>query len=516
MQETDQQDMGGRRAFMAMLGLCLVVMLTALDQTIVGTALPKIVADLQGFNYYSWVGSSYLLTSAIFLPLTGKLGDLYGRKTFVITAIVLFTLASVLCGLAQNMPQLVIARALQGIGGGMVMGTTFASITDIFPDTARRIAWMAMVTTTFGISNAAGPMLGGFMTEHLGWRSVFFVNLPVGIAALWVVSHYLPRFPGHREPGERIDWLDAVLMAVALVALMLALEDGRMLGYTSLAFLGLLVLGVAAGALFAWRLVRVKVPIIPPRILRLPAAQRLIALAFLCGCVLFMLVFYVPLLLQGGFNHSPRDAGLLLTPLALGIPLGSLINGRLLPRSRWGHRFLSGGMLAMALGCFLVTLLTIHSSDLAILLSLGVCGLSFGFQFPNLQLQMQSAVVRADVGAGSALVNATRMFGSMIAASLTALLVNTSYAAAVANALPQKGMEAAQALLSSPQVLIRDEDRQAFIEALQTFAMDPAPLLEAARAGLVSGVHIALWIGIVLALIGAWAGWKLPPLPLKK
>lgn len=514
MQGTEHEQFGGKRAFLAMLGICLVVMLTALDQTVVGTALPKIVSDLQGFNYYSWVGSGYLLTSAIFLPLTGKLGDLYGRKRFVLGAIVVFTLASALCGAAQNMPQLVIARALQGVGGGMVMGTAFASITDLFPDTARRISWMAMVTTSFGIANAIGPMLGGFMTEHWGWRSVFFVNLPVGLAAIWVVVRYLPSFPGHRQGNERIDWLDAVLMATALGALMLALEDGRTLGYDSLAFWSLLAIGLVAGGLFGWRLQHVSAPIIPPGILRLAAAQRLVVLALLTGSVLFMLVFYVPLLLQGGFGHSPRSAGLLLTPLALGIPIGSLINGRLLSRISWGHKLLSCGMLILALGCYLVTRLNAATSDAQVLTVLGLCGLSFGFQFPNLNLQMQSAVARSDVGAGAALVNTTRTFGSMIAASLTALLVNASYAAAVAQALPQKGAEAARALLASPQVLVRESDQVAFAAALHNLGIDPLPLLAMARAGLVAGVHHALLIGLVLALAGAVIGRKLPPLPL--
>ncbi len=516
MQSAGQEKLGGKRAFLAMLGICLVVMLTALDQTVVGTALPKIVADLQGFSYYSWVGSGYLLTSAIFLPLTGKLGDLYGRKPFVLGAIVSFTLASVLCGAAQNMPQLVIARALQGVGGGMVMGTAFASITDLFPDTARRIRWMAMVTTAFGIANAVGPMLGGFMTEHWGWRSVFFVNLPVGLAAIWVVVRHLPSFPGHRQGNESIDWLDALLMATALGALMLALEDGRTLGYDSLAFWALLAVGFAAGGWFGWRLQHVPAPIIPPSILRLAAAQRLIVLALLTGSVLFMLVFYVPLLLQGGFGHSPRSAGLLLTPLALGIPVGSLINGRLLPRIRWGNKLLSCGMLILALGCYLVTRLSAATPDGQVLAVLGLCGISFGFQFPNLNLQMQSAVARSDVGAGAALVNSMRTFGSMLAASLTALLVNASYAAAVAQALPQKGAEAARTLLASPQVLIRESDQAAFSDALHPLGIDPLPLLGLARAGLVAGVHHALLIGLVLALAGAVIGWKLPPLPLRR
>jgi len=507
--------MGGRKAFMAMLGICFMVMLTALDQTVVGTALPRIVADLQGFSYYSWVGSSYLLTSAICLPLTGKLGDMYGRKPFVIGAVISFTLASALCGAAQNMPQLVLARALQGVGGGMVIGTAFASITDLFPDTARRITWMAMVTTTFGLSNAVGPMLGGFMTEHLGWRSVFYVNLPVGAIAVWMVWHYLPRFPGHRVAGERIDWFDAVLLAIAMAALLLALEDGRTLGYGSFAFWGLLLLGLGAATWFARRLKQVSAPIIPPRVLARGTVQRLIVLALLCGSVLFMLVFYMPLMLQGGFGRSPRAAGLLLTPLAVGIPIGSLINGRLLSRLSWGHKLMSGGFIILALGCLCVSRMAATDPDWLILATLTACGMSFGFQFPNLNLQMQSAVERRDVGVGAALVNTTRMTGSMIAASLTALFVNAHFASAVIHALPGAGQEKAKALLATPQILIRADDQAAFAALLKGLPFDPATILDTARAGLVSGVQSAALAGMVLALCGAVIAWKLPPLPLK-
>lgn len=515
--KTAAQARSGIEAFLAMLGICLVVMLTALDQTVVGTAMPRIVAELQGFEYYSWVGSGYLLTSAVAVPLTGRLGDLYGRKPFVLLAIVAFTAASVLCGAARSMPELVLARALQGIGGGMLIGTTFASITDLFPDTARRIRWMAMVTTTFGLSNAVGPMLGGFMTEHWGWRSVFYVNLPVGVLAAWVVTRYLPRFPGHRQPGEKIDWLDALLLAASLTMLLMALEDGRRIGYTSFGFAGLLLLGLAAGSWFIWRLPRVAAPIVPPRMVAIPAVRRLMVLSFLCGTVMFMLVFYMPLLLQGGFGFSPKAAGLLLTPLAVGIPVGSLINGRLLPRIAWGHKLLAGGFVLLAIGCFLISLLDAHSSTLAVIVTLGICGMSFGFQFPNLNLQMQSAVVRSDVGIGAALVNTLRMFGSMLAASLTALLVSARYESGVASLLSGMGEVAgrAQQWLGNPQVLIRDSDQKALAEVLAGMPVNVPQILDHARLGLVSGIHIAVYVGLALALLGAWLALALPPLPLR-
>jgi EmrB/QacA subfamily drug resistance transporter len=517
MVEKNQQ-LAGREAFFSMLGICFVVMLTALDQTVVGTAMPRIVAELQGFEYYSWVGACYLLTSAVAVPLTGRLGDMYGRKPFVLLAIVSFTAASALCGAARSMPELILARALQGIGGGMLIGTTFASITDLFPDTGRRIRWMAMVTTTFGLSNAVGPMLGGFMTEHLGWRSVFYVNLPIGVIAAWVVTRYLPRFPGHRQPGEKIDWLDAVLLAAGLSALLLALEDGGRLGYTSIWFAGLLILGLGAGSAFIWRLPRVSAPIIPPRMVAIGAVRRLMILSFLSGLVMFMLVFFLPLLLQGGFAHSPKSAGMLMTPLAVGIPVGSFINGRLLSRLSWGHKLMACGFVALALGCFLLCLLDAQSGSIPIMAVLGLCGLSFGFQFPNLNLQMQAAVERSDVGAGAALVNTMRMFGSMLSATLTALLVNTCYESAVAGLLAKLGAVAGRARpwLENPQVLIRQSDQKALAEVLTGMPVDVSKLIDLARIGLIDGIHVALYVGIALALVSAWVALKLPPMELKK
>src|SRR5690606_16578308 len=159
---------------LAMLGLAFVSMMVAVDQTVVGTALPTIVAELNGFELYAWVASSYLLTSVITIPIFGRLGGYYGRKPFVVASVIVFMLASVLCGAADSMLQLVLARALQGIGGGMLVGTAFACIPDLFPDSHVRLRWQVMLSSAFGIANAFGPTLGGFLTQYAGWRSVFF------------------------------------------------------------------------------------------------------------------------------------------------------------------------------------------------------------------------------------------------------------------------------------------------------------------------------------------------------
>ena len=181
-----------RTALLAMLGIGLVNMLVALDQTVVSTALPSIVAELHGFEYYAWIASAYLLASVVTVPVFGRLGDYFGRKRFVIAAVVTFTVASALCGLAHDMLFLVFARGLQGVGGGMMVGTAFASIPDMFPDPRSRVRWQVVMAAAYGIGTAAGPSLGGWMSEHWGWRSTFLVNLPVGAAAFYFIWAHLP------------------------------------------------------------------------------------------------------------------------------------------------------------------------------------------------------------------------------------------------------------------------------------------------------------------------------------
>jgi MFS family permease len=181
-----------RQNLLAMLGLCGVLVMVALDQTVIGTALPTVVAELHGFELYAWVGTSYLLASVVTIPIFGKLGNEHGRRPFVIAAIVLFTLASMLCGASTSMAMLVLMRVLQGLGGGMLISTSFASIPDLFPEPRERLRWQVLFSAAWGIANAIGPTLGGYLAEFWGWRWVFFVNLPVGLLSLWLVWRHLP------------------------------------------------------------------------------------------------------------------------------------------------------------------------------------------------------------------------------------------------------------------------------------------------------------------------------------
>lgn len=340
-----------RQSLMAMLGICFVTMMVALDQTVVGTALPTIVAELKGFDLYAWVATSYLLTSVITVPVFGRLGDYYGRKFFVVVSIVLFTAASVLCGMANSMLFLVLARGLQGIGGGMLVGTAFACIPDLFPDSHVRLRWQVMLSSAFGIANAVGPSLGGFLTEYYGWRSVFYVNLPVGLLSLWFVWRHLPRIRHVVPQGKiRLDWPGAVLIALALGGMQLLVELLPSRGL-SMPILGLGVASVAAFVALYWWEKRCEQPILPFEMFRNPALAALFTLSVFSGFAMFALLFYAPLLLQGGFGLSPQDAGLLITPLVVCITLGSIINGRIITRIPNPNAMLYAGFVMLSLAC---------------------------------------------------------------------------------------------------------------------------------------------------------------------
>ena len=347
-----------RESLLAMLGISFVTMLVALDQTVVGTALPTIVSELKGFELYAWVATSYLLTSVITVPVFGRLGDYYGRKPFVIVSIVVFTAASVLCGAANNMLFLVLARGLQGIGGGMLVGTAFACIPDLFPDSVVRLRWQVLMSSAFGIANAVGPSLGGFLTQYYGWRSVFYVNLPVGLLSLFFVWRFLPHLRHVEHEGKmRLDWPGALLIAIALGSLQLFVELLPKHGVT-LSALALLALSVASAyGLWQWEK-RCPTAILPVDMFRNRSLAALFTLAVLGGFTMFSLLFYAPLLFQGGFGMSPKEAGLVITPLVVFITVGSIANGRIVSRVRNPNLMLYIGFALLALACLGVVVAT--------------------------------------------------------------------------------------------------------------------------------------------------------------
>ena len=500
-----------RESLLAMLGISFVTMLVAFDQTVVGTALPTIVAELRGFELYAWVATSYLLTSVITVPIFGRLGDYFGRKPFVIASIVVFTGASVLCGAANSMLFLVLARALQGIGGGMLVGTAFACIPDLFPDSVVRLRWQVLMSSAFGIANAIGPSLGGFLTQYYGWRSAFYVNLPVGLLSLIFVWRYLPHLRHIQTRGKiRLDWPGSLLIAVALGALQLLVESLSQHGFsTGVAALAVLA-AVAALGLWKWE-GRAEQPILPLDMFANRSLAALFALSLLGGFSMFSLIFYAPLLLQGGFGLSPKDAGLVVTPLVVFITIGSIVNGRIVTRIPRPNAMLYVGCALLACACAGTALATRVMPHALLMGLMMLGGVGLGFVLPNLTVFAQETAGREHLGIATALLQSLRMIGGMFGTAVTGTLITHLYARGVRDALTAGNAMQWWPAMRDPQILVNRDAQHSLLDAFAHAGRgDGAALLELAREALVTAIHAGIAVAAVVALVALWQCRRVP------
>jgi EmrB/QacA subfamily drug resistance transporter len=490
-----------RESLLAMLGVVFVVMMVALDQTVVGTALPTIVAELKGFDLYAWVATSYLLASVITVPIFGRLGDYFGRKYFVAASIVIFTLASALCGMSNTMLFLVLARGLQGIGGGMLVGTAFASVPDLFPEAHVRLRWQVILSSGFGIANAVGPSLGGFLTQYVGWRSVFYVNLPVGLLSLYFILRHMPLIRHHKAEGPiKLDWIGALLLAVSLGVMQLFVELLPKYGM-SIEMLTMLAGSAVFFVALYFREKSAANPVLPFDMFRSGALASLFALSLLMGFIMFALLFYLPLLLQGGFGLSPNAAGLLITPMVACITVGSISNSRVLPRLADPRYMLYAGFILLGIcGLGIATMKRSTPHAIIALYMLG-SGLGIGFVMPNLTIFTQELAGRSHFGIATALIQSLRMVGGMLGTAFIGTVVNHFYVSRAQQAVDAAHANQWMKDFHDPQILINMAAQNHLLAQLQEVGQNGAALIESARLALVSSIHIGHFISIVVAIL---------------
>jgi len=371
-------------------GTMLALLLAALDQTIVGTAMPRIVAELNGLSYYSWVITAYLVASTIMVPIAGKLGDLFGRKPFLLAGMIGFVVASALCGQSHGMLELVIFRTIQGIFGGMLFATVFAVIGDLFPPSQRaRLA--GLFGAVFGLASIVGPTAGGYITDSWGWRWVFYVNLPVGIIAVLLVIATMP-FVRSSASIRDIDFLGAGALVAGLVPLMVALSITRDHGWTSPEVLGLMA--VAAVLLIAFFIIEIRNehPIVPFSLFRNSTFSVSMIVGFLSGFGMFGTIVFVPLIYQGVLGVTATNSGQLLTPMMLGLIVASTLIGQVMVRVRL-YRFLgTAGIAVMLVGMWLLSQVTVTTSRLEVVRDIVIVGAGLGSTFPLYLTAVQSAL----------------------------------------------------------------------------------------------------------------------------
>ncbi|MEU0113904.1 MDR family MFS transporter [Streptomyces bobili] len=390
--------------------LLLGMLLAALDQTIVSTALPTIVSDLGGMEHLSWVVTAYLLASTAATPLWGKLGDQYGRKRLFQIAIVIFLIGSALCGMAQNMPQLIGFRALQGLGGGGLMVLSMAIVGDIVPPRERG-RYQGLFGAVFGATSVLGPLLGGLFTEHLSWRWVFYVNLPLGAVALAVIAAVL-RIP-RKSAKHVIDYLGTLLIAsVATCLVLVASLGGTTWGWGSPQIVGLAVLGVVLAFVFVAVERRAAEPVLPLKLFRIRTFTLSAVISFIVGFAMFGAMTYLPTFLQVVQGVSPTLSGVHMLPMVAGLLLASTASGQIVSRTGRWKVFPVTGTAVTAIGLLLLHQLDEHSSTAVMSAFFFVFGLGLGLVMQVLVLIVQNAVSYEDLGVATSGATFFRSIGA--------------------------------------------------------------------------------------------------------
>ncbi|HEX8995949.1 MAG TPA: MDR family MFS transporter [Ktedonobacterales bacterium] len=428
----ERQRLRGAALASVLAALMITLLLSALDQTIVGTALPTIIAELNGVDRYTWVITAYLLTSTTVIPMVSKLSDQFGRKWFLIIAVIIFLVGSALSGASQTMNQLIGFRALQGVGGGMLASLVFTLVGDIFTP-AERARWQGLFSGVFGLASVIGPSLGGWITDNTSWRWVFYVNVPLGIISLALLFFFLPTNISIRTAAgggnalARIDWIGAFTSAAATVLLLLGLTwGGSTYTWDSWQVIGALV---ASGVLFIAFIVaetRVSDPILPLDLFKNQIFTAGALLALTVGLMMFAVVIYLPIYLQGVLGVKATNSGVEITPMVVTLAIAAALIGFVIARvGRYQFISIIGGLVLIG-GVYLLSTMDVHTTQQTVVIYMIIIGVGLGLLQPVMTLAVQNAIPRNRLGAGTGAVTYLRTLGSTLGTAIVGAVVTNA------------------------------------------------------------------------------------------
>jgi EmrB/QacA subfamily drug resistance transporter len=509
--------------FATMTGLLLAVLLAALDQTIVGTAEPRIISQLSGFDRYPWVSTMYLLTSTLAVPIFAKLSDMYGRKWFFLGGSIMFVVTSALCGAAgtltflpiDGMNQLIVFRGLQGIGAGTMMGLAFTIIGDIFSP-AERGKYTSFFAATWGLASIFGPTLGGWLTDQISWRAVFYVNLPVGLIAIATIYFYFPEL--HPEGVQRkLDSLGVISLILCIVPLLLALTWVTEYGWSSARVESLLAFSALMLVVFLRAETKAIEPLIPLTLFSNPIISLCSICVFLLGMGMFGVIIYLPLFMQGVLGVSATQSGNLLTPLMMGAVAGSIVTGQLTLRLQSYKIAAVCGSVLVAIGMILFARMGGATHRMDVVLAMVIAGMGMGLLQPVYTVAVQNVAPRKYMGAATASTAFFRSIGSTMGVAIFGSVLLTSYHDDLVAGIPASTPANVLKMFSNPLRLSQMRDQLA-----ATFGHSPSGLhllqmlLANVRIGLLHGLQRIFFASAVIMTLAIVLHLMLRDVPLRR
>lgn len=481
MQVQTTNQITGTRRWWALVAVLVTMFFSALDQTIISTAMPVIIGELQGLSLYAWTFTAYMLTSAVTVPIYGKLSDVYGRKPFYAAGLILFMIGSMLCGLVSTMPQLIMARAIQGLGAGAMLSMPRATIGDIF-NPRERGRWLGVITSVFGLSSIIGPVMGGWITDNWGWRWVFYINLPVAGLALLTVLYALPSVK--TDDKIELDWQGSLTLVAGLVPMLLAFTwAGHEYAWGSPVILSLFGAAILFLSLFFWIERRATEPIIAPHLFKNQIFTSTALVALFITMAMFSAIIFLPLFVQGVLGKTAQQSGQILMPMMMSFVVASIIGGQLITRTgKYKVQAIVGTMLLIA-GGFLLSLMGPQIAIWSIVLNVVLLGLGIGTVLPLLNVAVQNAFPYKMMGMVSATQQFVRSLGGIIVAPILGAVLISIFSTQLTALMPadlQTAIKtlppAQQELLLNPQGLISAE-AQAGIQSSFTTMSNAGPEL---------------------------------------
>ena len=509
------------RIMMGVLGTLLALLLAALDQTIVATALPRVVADLGGFDQFAWVFAAYMLASTTSIPIMGKLSDIYGRKWVLVGGVVIFLVGSALCGIAQDMMQLIFFRGIQGLGAGSIIANSYAVMGDVFPP-AQRGKWTWVVASVFVIAIIVGPLAGGYVTDQLSWRWIFFVNIPVGFVALVVilVGMVNVRVP---QASKSINYWGVVTLVACVVPLLLALTwAGKEFPWSSPQVVGLFVLAAVMSVLFLWTEAHADEPIIPRSLFGNPIFTIAVVVTFLTSIVMFGGIMFIPLFVQGVIGSSATNAGMTLIPVLLSGVAAAIVAGQIISRTGQYRILAIGGVSVLAVGVYLFTRLDADSSSRDATWYMVVAGAGLGATLPTFMISAQNAFPHHMLGVVTASLQFFRNIGGAVGTAVLGSFMTTRLGDWMSDAGPAKAAESLP-----PEIVEQLRDPQALLDpgvvsrisqvAVQEEGGAAAlgVVVEAIRETLATAMHEVFLLGLAITLLAVVVTLFLKEIPLR-